>query len=253
LTPLRPAAAARWAEDETERLASYALDWVTLAVPAAAAVLSPVDQRLNLFAAGPVVVKLDSREGQIDLERLHREYLARARAFDPFAPSRWNGSAATIVSTQEVGGAHALARSSYGEFLDAHGASSQTSVLFRDGGRIIGALILLRRRGEPNITPEETRLLHRLQPFLELVLARGQRSHAAAETHDLLHARGLTPREVEVARLAANGATNAEIGRALFVSLPTVKTHMNHVLTKLGVRSRTELVSLLRTDEQAPP
>lgn len=253
LPPLRPASAAREAEDQFERLASYALDWVTVAVPATAAVLSPVGQRLNLFSTAPVVVKLDARAGAIDLEYLRLEYLSRARAFDPFAPSRWNASGTNVVGPVEVGGAHALARSAYGEFLEAHGIRSQASVFFRQGGRIAGALLLLRRIGEPDVTPLQARLLQRLQPFLEQALAPGGERGTAATTIEFLRAGGLTPREVEVARLAAAGATNAEISRALFVSMATVKSHMNHVLTKLDVRSRTELVTLLRAGGQSPP
>ncbi|MGQ0464750.1 MAG: helix-turn-helix transcriptional regulator [Sporichthyaceae bacterium] len=51
----------------------------------------------------------------------------------------------------------------------------------------------------------------------------------------------LTPTELEVARLAAQGGTNAEIGAALFVSLNTVKAHLSHVYAKLGLANRAEL------------
>lgn len=253
LPPLRPASAAREAEDGFERLASYALEWVTAAVPATAAALTPVDQRLNLLSTGPVVVKRDAGAGAIDLERLRLEYLRRARAYDPFAPSRWNATGANVVGHLEVGGAHALARSPYGEFLETHGIGGQTSVFFRQGGRIAAALLLLRGLGEPNLTQDQARLLQRLQPFLERALSPSHGNGASAATVERLRSGGLTPREIEVARLAAAGATNAEISRALFVSVATVKTHMNHVLTKLEVRSRTELVRHLSSRGQSPP
>jgi DNA-binding NarL/FixJ family response regulator len=157
------------------------------------------------------------------------------------------------VGPGDVGGAHALARSAYGEFLEVHGIRSQTSVFFRHGGRIARALLLMRRPDEPDVTRLQARLLQRLQPFLEQALVPGGERGAPAATIEFLRAGGLTPREIEVARLAAAGATNTEISRALFVSVATIKTHMNHVLTKLDVRSRTELVTLLRADRQAPP
>jgi RNA polymerase sigma factor (sigma-70 family) len=55
----------------------------------------------------------------------------------------------------------------------------------------------------------------------------------------------LTPRQQEVARLAARGQTNRQIAQALVVSPETVKTHVRHALDKFGLRSKTELRLML--------
>lgn len=52
---------------------------------------------------------------------------------------------------------------------------------------------------------------------------------------------GLTRSEDQVARLAASGLTNRQIGSRLFISPRTVQTHLSHVFAKLGVASRREL------------
>ena len=52
----------------------------------------------------------------------------------------------------------------------------------------------------------------------------------------------LSRREIEVARLAAKGYTNAQIAEALFISTETVKSHMNAIFEKLGISSRKELM-----------
>ncbi|WP_062344243.1 response regulator [Herbidospora yilanensis] len=53
----------------------------------------------------------------------------------------------------------------------------------------------------------------------------------------------LSPRETEVLSLVARGLTNAEIGRELFISETTVKTHLLRVFGKLGVSDRTAAVT----------
>lgn len=52
----------------------------------------------------------------------------------------------------------------------------------------------------------------------------------------------LSEREMEVLALVAKGRSNKEIGRELFISEGTVKAHISHIMTKLGVERRTELV-----------
>jgi DNA-binding NarL/FixJ family response regulator len=52
----------------------------------------------------------------------------------------------------------------------------------------------------------------------------------------------LTPREAEVLARIAAGLSNAEIAAALFVSEATVKTHINHIFAKTGLRDRAQLV-----------
>ncbi|NUS10559.1 MAG: response regulator transcription factor [Streptomyces sp.] len=56
-------------------------------------------------------------------------------------------------------------------------------------------------------------------------------------------AQGLTRREVDVVRLVARGLNNRQVARELVVSQATVKTHLNHVLSKLALEDRGALIA----------
>ena len=53
----------------------------------------------------------------------------------------------------------------------------------------------------------------------------------------------LTPTEAEVARVVADGLTNKQAASRLFMSVPTVKTHLRHIFVKLGIDTRSQLVT----------
>ncbi len=58
----------------------------------------------------------------------------------------------------------------------------------------------------------------------------------------------LSPREHEVLQLVRQGLSNATIGKALFIGEATVKTHVRHILVKVGARTRTEAATRVLDD-----
>ena len=61
-------------------------------------------------------------------------------------------------------------------------------------------------------------------------------------------ARTLTPREAEILALVAEGRTNGEIGKQLYISTKTVSVHVSNILGKLDATSRTEAAAIARRD-----
>ena len=95
-----------------------------------------------------------------------------------------------------------------------------------DGIRAVAA-------GEALLAPTVTRRL--IEEFARVGPARRVRPAELDE---------LTPRELEVLQLVARGMSNAEIAADLFLGETTVKTHVTHVLGKLGLRDRVQAVVL---------
>jgi DNA-binding CsgD family transcriptional regulator len=62
----------------------------------------------------------------------------------------------------------------------------------------------------------------------------------------------LTAREREILGLVAEGRSNGEIGKALFISTKTVSVHVSHILAKLGAAGRTEAAAIARREGLVP-
>ena len=90
----------------------------------------------------------------------------------------------------------------------------------------LAAAIRAARVGQPTLAPEATKVL--IQKI----------------TRPLTIGQDLTNREREVLRLLVDGLSNPEIAERLSLSRSTIKTHVSHILEKLGVDSRVEVVTL---------
>jgi DNA-binding NarL/FixJ family response regulator len=87
--------------------------------------------------------------------------------------------------------------------------------------------------GDPILSPAVTRRLMR-----RAVVQENTREQASRQLA------GLSPREREVVQAIAEGQTNAEIAASLLMSVPTVKAHVTHILTKAGLANRTQIALL---------
>src|SRR5438105_9981530 len=79
-----------------------------------------------------------------------------------------------------------------------------------------------------------------LDPKLAVQLIRRLAHQTPPKDQPAKHGDELTQRELDVLRLVAEGKTNAEIAQSLFVSVGTVKVHVERIINKLGVSDRTQ-------------
>jgi DNA-binding NarL/FixJ family response regulator len=129
------------------------------------------------------------------------------------------------------------------------GGSSEEGTGGGSGERSGGAL-----PGASRTTPEEGPRVED-EPLASHTEASGPETSRPEATHPGAHLAGsggtgqfrgteqiesLTPREIEVLRLLSQGQTNPQIARNLLVSRGTVKIHVQHIISKLGVSDRTQ-------------
>ena len=113
---------------------------------------------------------------------------------------------------------------------------------FVDEGAAMGALLSAALEARQRGHPDTTRIPARYFAKLLAILAQ---ENAAPGVGEQL-SEPLSDRELEVLGLVAAGKSNGEIASSLFVSLSTVKTHINNLYRKLGARSRTQAIARAR-------
>jgi DNA-binding CsgD family transcriptional regulator len=106
-------------------------------------------------------------------------------------------------------------------------------------------------RSGKDFSEDERDSLEALRPYLFGIL---RRADATPITEALRHRYGISRREADVLALVARGKTNPEIAASLFLSAGTVRKHLEHVYTKLGVATRAQATaSALNACLPAPP
>lgn len=166
----------------------------------------------------------DGREAIIACEQDHPDVIL----MDLVMPEL-GGVAATRTIHQSWPNVKIIALTSFQEkelVQDALQAGAIGYLLKNISGEELAEAIRQVHSGHPTLAPEAVQAL--IQP--------------PSEVESL--AAGLTPREHEVLALLVKGMSNPEIAGQLFISRATVKVHISNILSKLGVASRAEAISL---------
>jgi DNA-binding CsgD family transcriptional regulator len=117
-------------------------------------------------------------------------------------------------------------------------------------GQLIGGMALTRDRNSPafnhqNIADLNALCLHLSTWFASIQVKQTAIKINTLNTENIINISRLTPRELEIAELVAQGLTNAEIGEKLWISEHTVKQALKRIFRKLEVSSRASMVTQL--------
>ena len=152
-----------------------------------------------------------------------------------------DGVAATERIVRDAPGTAILVLTTYADDESILGAlrAGARGYLTKDAGRAeLAAAVRAVARGQSTFAPE-----------VGALLVNSLTGSAAPAPVPSLSVRfpTLTKREVDVLALVADGLSNGEIASTLFVSVATVKTHINAIFAKLAVRDRAQVIALVRS------
>jgi DNA-binding CsgD family transcriptional regulator len=195
------------------------------------------------LSPAPELVEAHVRLGEADEARpLMVDYRARAEAKgQPWALARAARCRGLLAQPDEI-------ESCFDEALVLHG---RTPDLFETARTHLAYGARLRRARRRVLARDHLRMaLHTFERLGARSWADQARAELAAtgETarrRDASTLDELTPQELQIARLLAEGRTTREAAAAIFVSPKTVEYHLRHVYDKLGIRSRAELTEVL--------
>jgi len=172
-----------------------------------------------------------------------RHYAAQMVNLDPQHVHRMEIGRQSVAQLRPALGTPSSGNETYSSFLGRYGIVDVIDLLFWSEGRPVAGLGLMKRPTDPPVCTGAIDTAFALQRFVEYNLRRHSRIAQQRLRHVLMRNYQLTVRESNVAELVAQGHTNAEIAARLDVSLPTVKTHLLHVLAKTGCENRTRLAA----------
>jgi DNA-binding CsgD family transcriptional regulator len=191
------------------------------------------EQRIRLLVVTDDGVQREEAVGAEDefLQMFWREFWEEDGCAGPLA----TGDYTTLLHQAEIWSARTYAGTPLGSQFAAMGVTDEVLVPLTPLGGTDRRLLLFRDAEAPAFTEREKAMLALARPHVAELHTRRDR--------ELRGEPNLTPRQWEVLRRVATGASNTRIARDLGLSEATVRKHLENVFVRLGVQSRTEAVS----------
>jgi DNA-binding CsgD family transcriptional regulator len=191
------------------------------------------EQRLRLLYVSDDGVHRKESVGMEDefLQVFWREFWEEDGCAGPLL----TGDYSTVIHQAEQWSARGYADTPLGSQFAALGVKDEVLVPMTPLGGTDRRLLLFRGADSPDFSEREKAMLALARPHVAELHTRRDR--------ELRGDPNLTPRQWEVLRRVATGASNTQIARALGLSEATVRKHLENVFVRLGVQSRTEAVA----------
>jgi DNA-binding CsgD family transcriptional regulator len=145
------------------------------------------------------------------------------------------GDYSTVLHHATTSRSLAYVNTPLGSLFDEMGLKDEVLLPMTPLGGMDRRLLLWRTKDEPDFSDRELAMLALVRPHVAELHTRRDR--------ELRGEPNRTPRQWEVLRQVATGASNTQIARALGLSEATVRKHLENVFLRLGVQSRTEAMS----------
>jgi len=134
----------------------------------------------------------------------------------------------------------------YNEWVRPMGMEYVCGSVMHEGGVRVADITLFRSAEHGDFTNNELFLLEAVTRLVEAWLARERPVATSTKTSPEMDQPRLTPRELEVARLACTGMSVREMSDYLAVSYGTARRHLANIYEKLGINSRVQLIEHMR-------
>ena len=136
----------------------------------------------------------------------------------------------------------------YKEFMCRHDLYHQMTAYLMDQDKLLGGIAFLKSKSDKPFTLNDIKNLEIITRYLSQWMANFQEDKQAKEINDLTKAR-ISEKEFEVIALVQKGLSNQEIAEILYISIHTVKKHLQNIYQKLNVPNRTSLCYKLQSNQ----
>ncbi|MBM7632327.1 helix-turn-helix transcriptional regulator [Geomicrobium sediminis] len=136
----------------------------------------------------------------------------------------------TVFTINDIASFDTLRKSDYYPFYSSYQMKDQMVLYFIDRHRILGGIGFSRFGGDRPFSKKDQEILQTLSVYLKRMLVSNEETVT------------LSTREKEIFQLVVQGKTNEEISFQLWISVNTVKKHLQNMYQKCDVKNRTELI-----------